>query len=93
MFWREYEKAGFPVTIIRPGHTYDTLLPEAVGNGDWTIAKRILDNKPIVVHGDGTTWWILTHSADFANAFVELLGNTETIGEAFNLVGDDVMTW
>lgn len=93
VFWEAFKTKGFPLTVVRPGHTYDTLLPEAVGNGDFTIANRILMDKPIVVHGDGTTWWTLTNSWDFSNAFIHLVGNKDTIGEAFNIVGDDVMTW
>jgi Nucleoside-diphosphate-sugar epimerases len=93
IFMKAYREQNFPVTIIRPGHTYDTLIPEAVGNGDWTIAKRIIEKKPIIVHGDGTVWWTLTNSYDFAAAFAGVAEDTETIGEAYHIVGDEVLTW
>lgn len=93
VFMKAYAESGFPVTIVRPGHTYDTLIPEAVGNGDWTIAQRIIDKKPIVIHGDGTVWWTLTNSYDFANAFIGLVENPDTIGEAYHIVGDEVLDW
>lgn len=92
-FLKAYREKGFPLTIIRPGHTYDTLIPEAVGNGDWTIAKRIIEKKPIVVHGDGTVWWTLTNSYDFASAFAGVAEDIETIGEAYHIVGDEVLDW
>ncbi len=93
VFLDAFKTQNFPVTIVRPGHTYDTLIPEAVGNGDWTVANRILENKPIVVHGDGSTLWTLTHAEDFARAFVCLLGNTKTIGEAYHITSDEWLTW
>ena len=86
-----YRDAAFPVTIIRPSHTYDeTSLPL---NGDWTAMQRMLDGKPVVVHGDGTSLWVLTHSRDFAKGFVGLLGNPTTVGEAFTITSDEVNTW
>ncbi|MCU1421292.1 MAG: family oxidoreductase [Microbacteriaceae bacterium] len=86
-----YRDAAFPVTIIRPSHTYDeTSLPL---NGDWTAMQRMLDGKPVVVHGDGTSLWVLTHARDFAKGFVGLLGNPTTVGEAFTITSDEVNTW
>jgi nucleoside-diphosphate-sugar epimerase len=86
-----YRDAAFPVTIVRPSHTYDeTSLPL---NGDWTAMQRMLDGKPVVVHGDGTSLWVLTHSRDFAKGFVGLLGNPTTVGEAFTITSDEVNTW
>jgi nucleoside-diphosphate-sugar epimerase len=86
-----YREDGFPVTIVRPSHTYDrTLVPF---DGDWTVLGRMLAGKPVIVHGDGTSLWTLTHHADFARAFVPLLGHPRTIGEAFHITSDDVLTW
>lgn len=92
-FLEKYRQNNFPVTIIRPGHTYDTILPEAVGNGDWTNALRIMNGKPIIVHGDGNTLWTVTHSSDFAEALVELVGNKSTIGESYHITSDEILTW
>jgi nucleoside-diphosphate-sugar epimerase len=82
---------GFPVTIVRPSHTYDDANPPLPGA--WTIVDRLLKGKEIPVHGDGTSLWTLTHSEDFAQGFVGLLGNPRTIGEVFNITGEDVYTW
>lgn len=89
-----YRADGFPMTIVRPSHTYDNRIPVAVGNsGSYVIPQRILDRKPVVVHGDGTTLWTLTHSEDFARGFVGLLGNPHTIGHAIHITSDFVLTW
>lgn len=93
VFLAEHKDSGFPVTIVRPGQTYDTLIPDAVGNADWTVAQRIIDGKSIIIFGDGTTLWTLTHSIDFANAFVQLFGNPKTIGEAYHITSDEWLTW
>jgi nucleoside-diphosphate-sugar epimerase len=88
---RAYREEGFPVTIIRPSHTYDrTSVPSYAG---WTLVERMRRGKEVVVQGDGTSLWTLTHSDDFAKGFVPLLGNTRTIGEAFHITSDDVLTW
>jgi len=86
-----YRERGFPVTIVRPSHTYDrTSLPI---DGGWTQIDRMRRGQPVVVHGDGTSLWTLTHHADVAKALVGLLGNTRTIGEAYTITGDDVLAW
>ena len=86
-----YRETGFPATIVRPSHTYDkTKIPF---DGKWTALARMRAGKEIVVHGDGTSLWTLTHSADFARGFVPLLGHPRTIGEAFQITSDDVLTW
>jgi nucleoside-diphosphate-sugar epimerase len=86
-----YRDTGFPMTIVRPSHTYDG------GNmplpGGWTAFQRMLDGKPIVVHGDGTSWWTLTHSRDFARAFVGLFGNPHALGSAVQITSDEHLTW
>ena len=86
-----YRDRGFPATIVRPSHTYDqTLVPFG---GGWTVLGRMLAGKPVIVHGDGTSLWTLTHHDDFARAFVPLLGHPRTLGEAFHITSDDVLTW
>ena len=86
-----YRDAGFPATVVRPSHTYDrTLVPF---DGGWTVLGRMRAGRPVVVHGDGTSLWTLTHSRDFARGFVPLLGHPRTLGEAFHLTSDDVLTW
>jgi nucleoside-diphosphate-sugar epimerase len=86
-----YRQDGFPATIVRPSHTYDkTLVPF---EGGWTVLGRMRQGKPIVVHGDGTSLWTLTHHRDFAQGFVPLLGHPRTIGEAFHITSGDVLTW
>jgi nucleoside-diphosphate-sugar epimerase len=86
-----YRDTGFPVTIVRPSHTYGpSLIPL---EGAWTSLQRILDGRPVVVHGDGTSWWTLTHSRDFARAFVGLFGNPHALGLAVHITSDENLTW
>lgn len=86
-----YRDEDFPVTIVRPSHTYDrTLIPF---DGGWTIIERMRRGLPVVVHGDGTSLWTLTHHRDFARGFVPLLGHPRTLGEAFHITSDDALTW
>lgn len=86
-----YRESGFPATIVRPSHTYDRTTPPFTEG--WTIVERMRRGAEIVVHGDGSSLWTLTHHEDFARGFVPLLGNTRAIGEAFHLTSDDVLTW
>jgi nucleoside-diphosphate-sugar epimerase len=82
---------GFPVTIVRPSHTYDrTGLPF---NGGWTVVDRMRLGKPVIVHGDGTSLWVMTHHDDFARAFVRLMANPLTIGDTFHITSDEVLSW
>ncbi|WP_448059668.1 SDR family oxidoreductase [Cellulomonas hominis] len=86
-----YREHGFPATVVRPSHTYDrTSVPF---DGGWTVVERMRRGAEIVVHGDGTSLWTLTHHEDFARGFVPLLGHSRTVGEAFHLTSDDVLTW
>ncbi|MGH3164571.1 MAG: NAD-dependent epimerase/dehydratase family protein [Trebonia sp.] len=86
-----YRADGFPLTIVRPAHTYDrTVVPVLAG---WTAIERMRSGKPTVVHGDGTSLWTLMHSGDFARAFVPLFGNGQAIGESVNVVSGDILTW
>ncbi len=90
-FSEAYRTSGFPVTIVRPSHTYDkTMLPF---DGGWTVVDRMRRSKPVVVHGDGTSLWTLTHHDDFARAFVSLLGNPQAVGDAVHITSDEVLTW
>ncbi|MDR2899945.1 MAG: SDR family oxidoreductase [Treponema sp.] len=83
---------GFPATIIRPSHTYgDFMLPLPIAG--WPTLKRMIEGKQVIIHGDGTSLWTLTHSKDFARAFVGLMGNVHTIGDAINITGDEWLTW
>ena len=88
---RAYRDTGFPVTVVRPSHTYDRASIPL--HGGWTLIDRMRRGLEVVVHGDGTSLWTLTHSVDFAKGFVGLLGHTRTIGEAYTITGDDVLTW
>jgi len=86
-----YREERFPLTIVRPSHTYDcTLLPM---EGGYTVVDRMLRGKKVIVHGDGTSIWTLTHHADFARGFVGLLGNPHAIGEAVQITSDEWLTW
>ncbi len=91
-----YEKDGFPVTIVRPSHTYDERsVPLGVhGNGgSWQVVKRIMEGKKVIIHGDGTSLWTITHNSDFAKAYVGLIGNHAAIGEAFQITSDESVSW
>jgi nucleoside-diphosphate-sugar epimerase len=88
---RVYRDDGFPMTIVRPSHTYDkTSIPL---DGGWTAIDRMRRGKEVVVHGDGTSLWTLTHHLDFAHGFVPLLANQRTLGEAFHITSDDALSW
>ncbi len=88
---RAYRDTGFPATVVRPSHTYDrTTVPL---DGGWTAVERMRQGREVVVHGDGTSLWTLTHHEDFARGFVPLLGDPRTLGEAFHVTGDDAPTW
>src|ERR1035438_3505633 len=86
-----YKQAGFPVTIVRPSHTYDkTKIPLF---GGYTALDRLRKGKKILIHGDGTSLWTLTHHNDVAKGFVGLLGKKEAIGEAYHITSEEVLTW
>jgi nucleoside-diphosphate-sugar epimerase len=89
--WREED---FPMTIIRPSLTYETVIPAAIGSWeDFTLIERIRAGREIVVHGDGTSLWTITHSEDFAKGLLGLLGHQQAIGEAFHITSDELLTW
>ena len=91
-----YRNDGFPVTIVRPSHTYDERsVPLGVhGNGgSWQVVKRIKEGKPVIIHGDGSSLWTITHNSDFAKAYAGLIGNPKAIGEAFHITSDESVPW
>jgi len=91
-----YRDEGFPVTIVRPSHTYFKYsVPLGVhgDKGSFQVVKRIMEGKPVIIHGDGTSLWTMTHSSDFADAFIGLLGNIHAIGEAVQITSDETLTW
>jgi nucleoside-diphosphate-sugar epimerase len=88
---RAYREEGFPMTLVRPSHTYDqTLLPM---RGRYTVVNRMRQGKKVVVHGDGTSLWTLTHHRDFAKGFVGLLGQPTAVGDVFHITSDELLTW
>ncbi len=88
---RAYREEKFPMTVVRPSHTYDKTL--APFEGSYTVIDRMRKGRKVIVHGDGTSLWTLTHHTDFAKGFVGLLGNNHAIGEAFHITSDEVLTW
>lgn len=91
---RFYREEGFPMTIVRPSHTYDTVIPVAIGSwDDYTIVDRMKKGKKVIVHGDGTSLWTITHSEDFAKGFVPLMGHQQAIGHAFHITSDELLNW
>ncbi|MBD1261081.1 NAD-dependent epimerase/dehydratase family protein [Maribacter polysiphoniae] len=91
---KAYREEGFPMVIVRPSLTYDTVIPIAIGGfNEYTTADRILKGKEIIIHGDGTSLWTVTHSDDFAKGFVGLLGLTQAIGHAFHITSDEILSW
>ena len=90
----EHRAAGFPVTIVRPSLTYDTVIPVPIGGWtEYTIVDRIRTGRRIIVHGDGSSLWTITHADDFAAGFLGLLGHQQAIGHAFHITSDEVLTW
>jgi nucleoside-diphosphate-sugar epimerase len=89
-----YRTQNFPATIVRPSHTYDTIIPVAMGSPEeYTIIDRMKKGKKIIVHGDGTSLWVLTHSEDFAKGFVGLMGHQQAAGHTFHITSDEILTW
>ena len=93
---RKYREEGFPVTIVRPSHTYDERnIPLGVHGkqGFWQVIQRMLDGKPVIIQGDGSSLWTVTFNTDFAVGYTGLMGNRHAIGEAFHITGDETLTW
>ncbi|MHC6594330.1 NAD-dependent epimerase/dehydratase family protein [Arthrobacter sp. C152] len=91
LLFRAYREEDFPVTVVRPSHTYDRTKIAMVGG--WTDIHRIRAGLPVMVHGDGTSLWTLTHSRDFAKAFVGLLGRPQAVGESYTITSDEYLPW
>lgn len=93
---KQYKEKGFPITIVRPSHTYDERnIPLGVHGkkGFWQVIKRMQEGKPVLIQGDGTSLWTLTWNADFALGYTGLMGNRHAIGEAFQITSDETLTW
>ena len=93
---KKYREEGFPVTIVRPSHTYDERnVPLGVHGkkGFYQVIKRMLEGKPVIIQGDGTSLWTVTYNSDFAVGYTGLMGNPHAIGEAFTITGDETLTW
>jgi nucleoside-diphosphate-sugar epimerase len=91
LLMRAYRDDGFPVTVVRPSHTYDRTRVALLGG--WTDIHRMRQGLPVLVHGDGTSLWTLTHSRDFAKAFVGLLGRPQAVGESYTITSDEFLPW
>ncbi len=93
---KAYREEGFPITIVRPSHTYgERGVPTSVHGpkGSWQVMKRMMEGKPVIIQGDGSSLWTLTWNEDFAKGFIGLLGNPKAIGEAFQIMSDEQLTW
>ncbi len=93
---QKYREESFPVTIVRPSHTYDErTIPLGVHGkkGFWQVIKRMMEEKPVIIQGDGSSLWTMTWNGDFARGFIALMGNRHAIGEAFQITGDETLTW
>ena len=93
---KQYRSKNSPVTIVRPSHTYDEKsVPLGVhgDKGSWQVINRMLQGKPVIIHGDGSSLWTMTHSSDFAKGFVGLMGNIHAMGEAVQITSDETLTW
>jgi nucleoside-diphosphate-sugar epimerase len=88
---RAYREQRFPMSIVRPSHTYDKTLPPP--HGGWLAVDRMRRGRRVIVHGDGSSLWVLTHHRDFARALVGMLGHPATLGEAFHITSDELLTW
>lgn len=91
LLFQAYREQDFPLTVVRPSHTYDRTKIAMVGG--WTDIHRMRAGLPVMVHGDGTSLWTLTHSKDFAKAFVGLLGRPQAVGESYTITSDEYLPW
>lgn len=93
---REYRETGFPITIVRPSHTYgDTQIALAINSWtrSYTVVDRMRRGKKVIVPGDGSSLWVITHNTDFAKGLIGLLGREQAVGHAFHITSDEVMSW
>lgn len=95
LFLKAYEQYGFPITIVRPSQTYgyDRIPLSVKGKSCWSVIDRILNDQPVIVHGDGKSTWHCTHTIDFAYNFVQLINNEKAIGQAYHNINPEVVTW
>ena len=94
LLMKAYREKGFPATIVRPSHTYETVIPVAIGSWeDFTIVERMRRGGTVIIHGDGSSLWTITHSDDFAKGFVGLMGNMQAIGHSFHITSDELLNW
>lgn len=95
IFFKAYEKEGFPITIVRPTQTYnDKHIPLSIkGKGCYSVINRMKEGKEVIIHGDGTSTWICTHSEDFAKGFIGLIGNEKTINNAYQITAEEIVNW
>jgi nucleoside-diphosphate-sugar epimerase len=91
LLFEAYRSEDFPVTVVRPSHTYDRTRIAMLGG--WTDIHRMRTGAPVVVHGDGTSLWTVTHSRDFAKAFAGLLGRPQAVGESYTITSDEYLPW
>ncbi len=96
LLMKHYREEGFPVTIVRPSHTYcERSVPVGLHGtkGSWQVLRRMQQGKPVIVHGDGSSLWTMTWNEDFARGFIGLIGNPHAIGESFQIMSDESLTW
>jgi nucleoside-diphosphate-sugar epimerase len=96
LLMKHYREEGFPVTIVRPSHTYcERSVPLGIHGlkGSWQVVKRMMEGRPVLIQGDGSSLWTMTWNEDFARGFIGLLGNPHAIGEAFQIMNDETLTW
>ena len=96
LLMRLYREEGFPVTIVRPSHTYsERSVPLGLHGtgGSYQVIKRMMEGKKVIIHGDGTSLWTMTYNTDFAKGFIGLMGNIHAIGEAVQITSDETLTW
>lgn len=91
---KAYRDFDFPITIVRPSHTYDTVIPVTIGGWtEYTIIDRMKKGEKVIIQGDGTSLWTVTHAKDFAKGFNGLLGNPRAIGHPFHITSDEWLSW
>ena len=96
LLMRLYREEGFPVTIVRPSHTYSERSVPVAFHGDkgsYQVVKRIKEGKPVIIHGDGSSLWTVTASRDFAKGFIGLMGNVHALGQTVHITSDETLTW
>lgn len=94
LLMKAFREEGFPATIVRPSHTYQTVIPAAIGSWeDFTLIDRMRKGNKVIIHGDGSSLWVMTHATDFAKGFVGLMSNQRSVGHSFHITSDEVLSW